>query len=196
MAEQKRESISDQVGLPNSATKDLETVFSGRVWDVVRKSFDFAGEVLAREYINHPGAVAVLAINELDEVLLIKQYRAPVNEFLYEMPAGIRDSEDESDLASAKRELAEETDYQANSWSHLQSFYTTPGSSSEIIEIFLAKELSPTGTTFERISEEKTMVPIWVPFAEVLQAVMTSKTRSPTLVVAVLSYAAQRNQDG
>jgi ADP-ribose pyrophosphatase len=196
MAEQKRESISDQVGLPNSATKDLETVFSGRVWDIVRKSFDFEGEVLAREYINHPGAVAVLAINELDEVLLIKQYRAPVNEFLYEMPAGIRDSEDESDLASAKRELAEETDYQANSWSHLQSFYTTPGSSSEIIEIFLAKELSPTGTTFERTSEEKTMVPIWVPFAEVLQAVMTSKTRSPTLVVAVLSYAAQRNQDG
>lgn len=196
MAEQKRESISDQVGLPSSATKDLETVFSGRVWDVVRKSFDFEDEVLAREYINHPGAVAVLAINEHDEVLLIKQYRAPVNEFLYEMPAGIRDSEDETDLASAKRELAEETDYQANSWSHLHSFYTTPGSSSEIIEIFLAKDLSPTGTTFERTSEEKTMVPIWVPFAEVLQAVMTSKTKSPTLVVAVLSYAAQRNQDG
>ena len=196
MAEQKREIISDQVGLPNSATKDLETVFSGRVWDVVRKSFDFEGELLAREYINHPGAVAVLAINELDEVLLIKQYRAPVNEFLYEMPAGIRDSEDETDLASAKRELAEETDYQANSWSHLHSFYTTPGSSSEIIEIFLAKDLSPTGTTFERTSEEKTMVPIWVPFVEVLQAVMTSKTKSPTLVVAVLSYAAQRNQDG
>jgi len=196
MAEQKRVSISDQVGLPNSATKGLETVFSGRVWDVVRKSFDFEDEVLAREYIHHPGAVAVLAINELDEVLLIKQYRAPVNEFLYEMPAGIRDSEDESDLASAKRELAEETDYQANSWSHLHSFYTTPGSSSEIIEIFLAKDLSPTGTTFERTSEEKTMVPIWVPFSEVLQAVMTSKTKSPTLVVAVLSFAAQRNQDG
>jgi len=196
MSEQKSEIISDEGGLPSSAIRDLETVFDGRVWDVVSKTFDFENEVLVREYIKHPGAVAVLAINELDEVLLIKQYRAPVNEFLYEMPAGIRDSADESDLHSAQRELAEETDYQANSWSHLHSFYTTPGSSSEIIEIFLAQDLNPTGTTFERTSEEKTMIPIWVPFTDVLQAVMTSKVKSPTLVVAVLSFAAQRNQDG
>jgi len=196
MAEQERESISDQVGLPGSAIKDLARAFSGKIWDVVSKTFEFEGEKLVREYIQHPGAVAVLAINEFDEVLLVKQYRAPVNEYLYEMPAGLRDPTDESDLHSAQRELAEETDYQARSWSHLHSFYTTPGSSSEIIEIFLAKDLSPTGTTFDRTSEERTMVPIWVPFAEVLNSVLNSKAKSPTLVVAVLSYAAQRNLNG
>jgi 8-oxo-dGTP pyrophosphatase MutT (NUDIX family) len=186
--------ISDETGLAESEVKNRQIAFHGKIWDVVSKTFDFQGEELTREYIQHPGAVAVLAINKQDEVLLIKQYRAPVNQYLYEMPAGLRDAEDENDIEAAKRELAEEADYQAQTWTHLHSFYTTPGSSSEVIEIFLAQDLSPTGHSFDRTSEEKGMVPIWVPFAEVLESVMQSKTKSPTLVVAVLSLAARRSQ--
>ena len=186
--------ISDETGLAESEVKNRQIAFHGKIWDVVSKTFDFQGEELTREYIQHPGAVAVLAINEQDEVLLIKQYRAPVNQYLYEMPAGLRDAEDVNDIEAAKRELAEEADYQAQTWTHLHSFYTTPGSSSEVIEIFLAQDLSPTGHSFDRTSEEKGMVPIWVPFAEVLESVMQSKTKSPTLVVAVLSLAAKRSE--
>jgi len=195
MAEMNNLPISDDTGLPESSVKNTRIAYQGRIWDVVAKTFEFQGEELTRDYIQHPGAVAVLAINEKDEVLLIKQYRAPVNQYLYEMPAGLRDAEDESDLESAKRELSEEADYQANTWTHLQSFYTTPGSSSEIIEIFLAQDLSPTGESFDRTSEEKGMVPIWVPFSEVLASVTQSKTKSPTLVVAVLALAARRSNE-
>ena len=195
MAEMNNSPISDQNGLADSAVKNTRVAFAGKIWNVVAKTFEFQGEELTREYIAHPGAVAVLAINENDEVLLIKQYRAPVNQYLYEMPAGLRDAEDESDIESAKRELSEEADYQADTWTHLHSFYTTPGSSSEVIEIFLAQDLSPTGHSFDRTSEEKGMVPIWVPFTEVLDSVMQSKTKSPTLVVAVLALAARRNSE-
>lgn len=194
MTEMNKNQISDETGLSESEVKNSKIVFNGKIWDLVSKTFAFQGEKLTREYIQHPGAVAVLAINEQDEVLLIKQYRAPVNEYLYEIPAGLRDAEDESDIQCAKRELAEEADYQAETWTHLHSFYTTPGSSSEVIEIFLAQDLSPTGYSFDRTSEEKGMVPIWVPFAEVLSSVMQSKTKSPTLVVAVLSLAASRSE--
>lgn len=195
MTENQKQLLSDETGLPEKAVIETQSVFKGKIWDVVSKSFHFQDEVLTREYIQHPGAVAVLAINEKDEVLLIKQYRAPVNEYLYEMPAGLRDEEDESDLESAQRELAEEADYKAATWNHLHSFYTTPGSSSEVIEIFLAENLSPTGSTFDRTSEEKGMVPIWIPFDEVLASVMQSKTKSPTLVVAVLALAARRSSE-
>ena len=196
MAENEFFELSDQPGLTKDAELNLEQAFIGKIWNVVRKTFKFQDEVLVREFIAHRGAVAVLALNEKDEVLLIKQYRAPVNQYLYEMPAGLRDHEGEDDLVAAKRELAEETDYQATKWSHLHSFYTTPGSSSEIIEIFLAKDLSKTEVAFERTGEERGMVPIWVPFQEVIAAVKASKLKSPTLVVAVLSLAAQRNQNG
>ena len=196
MTENEDIQLSDQLGLGKDAEISLEQAFIGKIWNVVRKTFNFQDEVLVREFIAHRGAVAVLALNEKDEVLLIKQYRAPVNEYLYEMPAGLRDHDGEDDLVAAKRELAEETDYQATDWSHLHSFYTTPGSSSEVIEIFLARGLSKTEVEFERTGEEKGMVPIWVPFEKVLEAVSSSKLKSPTLVVAVLSLAAQRNQNG
>ena len=196
MAENEFFELSDQPGLTKDAELNLEQAFIGKIWNVVRKTFKFQDEVLVREFIAHRGAVAVLALNEEDEVLLIKQYRAPVNEYLYEMPAGLRDHDGEDDLVAAKRELAEETDYQATDWSHLHSFYTTPGSSSEVIEIFLARGLTKTEVEFERTAEEKGMVPIWVPFEKVLEAVISSKLKSPTLVVAVLSLAAKRNQNG
>jgi ADP-ribose pyrophosphatase len=196
MTENEDFQLSDQLGLDKETEISLEQAFIGKIWNVVRKTFKFQDEILVREFIAHRGAVAVLALNEKDEVLLIKQYRAPVNQYLYEMPAGLRDHDGEDDLVAAKRELAEEADYQATDWSHLHSFYTTPGSSSEIIEIFLAKKLSKTEVAFERTGEEKGMVPIWVPFQEVLAAVKASKLKSPTLVVAVLSLAARRNQNG
>jgi len=196
MTENEDFQLSDQLGLGKETEISLEQAFIGKIWNVVRKTFKFQDEILIREFIAHRGAVAVLALNEKDEVLLIKQYRAPVNQYLYEMPAGLRNHDGEDDLVAAKRELAEEADYQATDWSHLHSFYTTPGSSSEIIEIFLAKDLSKTEVAFERTGEEKGMVPIWVPFQEVLAAVKASKLKSPTLVVAVLSLSAKRNQNG
>lgn len=191
-----RDELADRTGLSNSETVGKEVVFRGKIWNVVRKIFNFHGEEIAREYIEHPGAVAVLAINEADEVLLIKQFRAPVNQYLYEFPAGLLDVDGENHLEAAKRELAEETDYAAQDWELLQIFHTTPGSSSETIAIYLARNLAKVEHNFARTAEEKHIEVTWIPFHDVLDAVQHSKLRSPTMVVGILALAAKRlNQD-
>lgn len=187
--------LSDAIGLPEVNQLDKQTVFSGRIWNVVRSKFNFYGEEISREYIEHPGAVAVFALNSSNEVLLIRQYRAPVNEFLLEIPAGLLDVAGEDKLDTAKRELREEADYAAKDWELLQEFHTTPGSSSETITIFLARELTPLAEKFDRSAEEKHLEVSWVPFAELLSAVRSSAVKSPTLVVATLAFAAKIDED-
>ena len=86
-----------------------EVVFNGKIWDVVSEGFDYNGTQLVREFVAHPGAVAIIAINDQQEVLLIKQYRHPVREYLWEIPAGLLDIPGEARLEAAKRELLEET---------------------------------------------------------------------------------------
>lgn len=187
--------LSDAIGLPEVNQLDKQTVFSGRIWNVVRSKFNFYGEEISREYIEHPGAVAVFALNSSNEVLLIRQYRAPVNEFLLEIPAGLLDVAGEDKLDTAKRELREEADYAAKDWELLQEFHTTPGSSSETITIFLARELTPLAEKFDRSAEEKHLEVSWVPFADLLSAVRSSAVKSPTLVVATLAFAAKIDED-
>ena len=190
-----RRNLSDAIGLPEVNQLDKQTVFSGRIWNVVRSKFNFYGEEISREYIEHPGAVAVFALNSSNEVMLIRQYRSPVNEFLLEIPAGLLDVAGEDKLDTAKRELREEADYAAKDWELLQEFHTTPGSSSETITIFLARELTPLTEKFDRSAEEKLLEVSWVPFAELLTAVRSSAVKSPTLVVATLAFAAKIDED-
>lgn len=100
------------------------------------------GREAEREVVVHPGAVAVVAVTEEQEVLLVRQYRHPVGEVLLEVPAGkLEQGEDPVDCA--KRELAEETGYTADKWELLSRFYTTPGFSDEIMYLYLAQGLIP-----------------------------------------------------
>lgn len=166
-----------------------ETVFEGRIWDVVRETFDYNGQTLAREFVAHPGAVAVIAINQSQELLMIKQYRHPVGEYLWEIPAGLLDIPGESRLEAAKRELLEETGYIADGWQELQSFYTTPGGNDEEITIYLATELRHQGHNFELEGEETDMLATFVPLTEALASVLKSDIKSPTAVVGIMAVA-------
>lgn len=188
-----RSEISDNPGLLPEHILNSEIVYSGRIWNVVSKTFELNHDQMTRDFIEHPGAVAILALNEKDEVLVIRQYRAPINEFLLEIPAGLTDIKDEPKLETAKRELAEETDYQASNWELLQVFHTTPGSSSESITIYLASGLEKIADSFLRTGEEKHLEVHWIPFADLLIAVTRSQVKSPTLVVATLTLAARRS---
>src|SRR3954469_22827309 len=118
-------------------------VYEGRIWDVVSDSFQLNddGDALVRDYIQHPGAVAVLPMNDAGEVLLIKQYRHPVAMDLWEIPAGLLDVEGEDFVVGAARELAEEADLVADRWNVLVDFFNSPGSSSEATRIYLARGL-------------------------------------------------------
>jgi ADP-ribose pyrophosphatase len=186
------DSLADRKGLDEGSVTKKEIAFKGAIWNIISKTFRFHDQELTRQYVEHPGAVAVIALNDKDEVLLINQYRAPVNEFLYEIPAGLLDVSGEDKLDAAKRELLEETDYFAKKWELLQVFYTTPGSSSEAITIYLASDLEKSDEEFDRTGEEKHMETSWVSFDEVLQGVLDSRLKCPTLVVGILALAQRR----
>jgi ADP-ribose pyrophosphatase len=171
------------------AISKSEVVFEGKIWDIKRESFDYNGETLVREFVAHPGAVAVIALNDSDQVLLINQYRHPVREFLWEIPAGLLDMPGESKLEAAKRELLEETGYIAESWSELIEFHTTPGGNNETIAIFLARELRHQGHEFELEGEETDMKVEWFALSEALESVLASDMRSPSAAVGIMAAA-------
>jgi 8-oxo-dGTP pyrophosphatase MutT (NUDIX family) len=164
-----------------------QTVFEGRVWNVVSETFDYNGQALTRDFVAHTGAVAVAALNDLGELFLIRQYRHPVRKFLWELPAGLTDVPGESNLDAAKRELAEEAGLQADTWHSLQTFHTTPGGSDESIEIFLATGLSSAQTDFVREGEESDMQSRWVGLDEARESVLNSDIQNPAAVVAILA---------
>lgn len=169
--------------------------YEGRVWDVREERFAYGGGELTRHYVDHPGAVAVLALDEADRVLLIQQYRHPVRRREWELPAGLLDAPDESPLAAARRELAEEVDLAAEEWALLADFVTSPGGSNEAVRIYLARGLRSTGRAFERSGEEADIVPRWVPLEEAVEAVRASRLGNAIAVVGVLSAEVERARD-
>ncbi|HEX8006131.1 MAG TPA: NUDIX hydrolase, partial [Trebonia sp.] len=100
--------------------------------DKVRMPDDQTAE---RSVVTHPGAVAILALDDADRVLMIRQYRHPVGRLLWEIPAGLRDSDGESPLQTAQRELFEETGYRAREWQTLVDYFSSPGFSTERLRI-------------------------------------------------------------
>jgi 8-oxo-dGTP pyrophosphatase MutT (NUDIX family) len=120
---------------------ESEEVYSGRIASVRNDRFRHAdGEVVDREIVSHPGAVAVVA-HDGEHLWLVKQPREPVGDYLIELPAGKLDEEGEDALATAKRELAEEIGKGAKNWVHLTTFWSSPGFSDEAIHIYLATDL-------------------------------------------------------
>ncbi|WP_125616736.1 NUDIX domain-containing protein [Specibacter cremeus] len=172
------------------------TVYRGRIWDVVSDTFSLApgGEPLTRDYIAHPGAVAVVALNDRDQVLLLDQYRHPVQMQLWEVPAGLLDVEGEDFVAGAARELAEEADLVAADWNVLCDFFTSPGSSSEAIRIYLARGLSavPEAQRHVRTDEEAEMSHRWVDLDDAVAAVLAGRLHNPSAVVGLLALSAAR----
>ena len=171
-----------------------EEIFAGRVWDVVAEDVDLGHSVVRREFVAHPGAVAVLVIDQADRVLLLKQYRQPAGGYLWEPPAGLLDVVGEDPLEAARRELAEEADLIADHWEHLVSFRSSPGGSSEEIIVYLASGLRdvPADERHERTEEEADLVPVWLPFDEAVAGVLEGRLHSPTAVVGILAAHARR----
>lgn len=181
--------VDERVDLPLVAS---EQVFDGRVWDVRRDTVEYGGHHLVREYVDHPGAVAVLALDDDDRVFLIRQYRHPVRTREWEIPAGLLDMDGEDPLATAKRELAEEGDLEASHWSVLIDVYTSPGGSDEAIRIYLARGLRDIDEPFEREAEEADMQTHWAYLDECVDAVLARRVQNSSLVQGVLAAFAAR----
>jgi 8-oxo-dGDP phosphatase len=171
---------------------DSEVVFHGAVWDIRRDVVDYDGTRITREYTDHTGAVAVLAIDDTQRVLLIQQYRHPIRSRDWEIPAGLLDVENESPIDAAKRELEEEVDLVAAEWTELVDFYSSPGGSNELIRVYRATGLSTSAAVFDRHDEEADIVKRWVPLDEVVAGVLDGRLKNSILAIAVLSAHARR----
>ncbi|GHA11308.1 NUDIX domain-containing protein [Streptomyces echinoruber] len=155
------------------------------------------GSVVRRDYQVHPGSVAVLALDEEDRVLVIRQYRHPVRQRLWEIPAGLLDVPGENPLHAAQRELYEEAHVKAEDWRVLTDVYTTPGGCDEAVRIFLARGLTEAeGERFEAEHEETELEIARVPVSELVRGVLAGELHNNCLVVGVLSLVAARQADG
>ena len=185
----------DNVLSDDPASVDIErsdVVYPGVVWDIRRDAFAYNDGTIVREYVDHTGAVAILALDAEDRVLLIKQYRHPVRTRDWEIPAGLLDIAGEPPLLAAQRELAEEADLSAAQWDILAEFYTSPGGSDEAIRIYLARDLSATAQPFERTEEEADIEVRWVPLDDAVSAVLARRVQNPSLAIGVLAAHAAR----
>jgi ADP-ribose pyrophosphatase len=140
-----------------------------------------------RTVVTHIGAVAVLALDEQDRVLMIRQYRHPVARQLWEIPAGLRDVSGEALVDTARRELLEETGYAARDWHALIDSYASPGISSERIRIFLARGLETAQSDYQREGEEKFLRTAWVPLAEAVQAALAGNLHNGATIQGILA---------
>ena len=172
-----------------------DVAFMGVVWDIRRERFAYGDGTLTREFLAHPGAVAVLAVDADDRVLSIQQYRHPIRTRDWELPAGLLDVAGEPPLEAAKRELAEEADLVAADWQPLISMHTSPGGSDEVIHVFRATGLSAAPGVFARGSEEADIVIRWVALDEAVDAVLAGRVHNGIFQAAVLAEHARRSRD-
>jgi 8-oxo-dGTP pyrophosphatase MutT (NUDIX family) len=172
-----------------------ETVYEGHIISLRRDTVAMpGGGDSVREVVHHPGAVAVVAVDDDDRVVLVRQYRHPVGRHLWELPAGLRDEDGEPPLETAKRELAEEALLAAERWSLLTTSYSTPGFCDELVLTYLAEGLSdcgrPEGFTVEH--EELDMTIELVPLTEAVQRVFDGDIRNSSAVIGLLAAAQVR----
>jgi 8-oxo-dGDP phosphatase len=163
--------------------------FSGRVVSVETDRVDVDGHVVDRDVVRHPGAAAVVALDEHRRVLLVRQYRHPVSHLLWEIPGGLLDQPDEEPAECARRELLEEGGYVAGSVQPLLRLYVTPGGSDEVIHIFMATEIeaAPGGRVLTGEAEEADMPHMWIDLDAAVRAVMDGRIGNGITASALLA---------
>jgi len=151
-----------------------------------------------RDIAGHPGAVAILAIDADDRVLLVRQYRVAVGEALLEIPAGTLDVRDDGSIEdpdlAAPRELEEETGMRAGSWRKIASFYSAPGFTSELVQLYLATDLRPADGERLTPDEDERLQVERVPWHDAVAAAEGGELHDGKTLVALLWLAGLRRE--
>ena len=171
--------------------------YDGPIFKVYSDQVTMAGgHTVSRDVVANLGAVGVVALDEDDRVVLIKQYRHAVGQRLWELPAGLRDVGGEALERAAARELAEETDLVAARYDLLIDLFTSPGFSTETIRLFLARELSPVpdADRFERTDEEAELEIAWFDLGEAVAMVFRGEITNAATVGGLLAAARARDE--
>ncbi|WP_017936230.1 NUDIX domain-containing protein [Nocardioides sp. Iso805N] len=149
-------------------------------------------EIFTRLVLEHPGAAVIIALDDDGRVLCLKQYRHPAGMRFVELPAGLLDADGEEPLEVAQRELREEASFAAATWRPLAAAYSSPGIIAERIHYFLATDLTAVDRgDFVLQHEEADMELLWVPFEDLLGAVLAGDVTDAPLIIAVLMVRAR-----
>ncbi|MFD5435175.1 NUDIX domain-containing protein [Kitasatospora sp. NPDC091257] len=197
MDEQGRQGIFDVA--EEWEVRESGTPFRGKVTGVRSEEVRMPdGSWARRDYQTHPGSVSVLALDDEQRVLVLRQYRHPVRQRLWELPAGLLDVPGENPWRAAQRELYEEAYCKAGTWRILADYYTSPGGTDEALRMFLATDLAPAeGERYAAEGEEQEIEVAWVPVPELIRLIQAGKLHNPTLVTGTLAvHAALTGPDG
>ncbi len=171
--------------------------FAGRVFSVVTDEVEMpGGGVARRDYVRHIGAVGVVALDDAGRIVLVRQYRHAVRDWLWELPAGLVDVAGEELVDAAARELAEEADLVAAHWEPLVEAYTSPGYSNEKIRLFLARDLSPVpeAERHERRDEEADLEVRLVDLDEALDMALHGDILNSSALIGVFAAVSLRSR--
>lgn len=178
---------------------DSREVYRGRLFGLRRDEVVMpGGRTAVREVLVHPGAVVIAAVDDDDRLVLVRQFRHPVRRWLWELPAGLLDVDGESALAGAQRELAEEAGLRAQTWHTLLDLSTSPGISTEILRVFLARNLSEVDKDDRYHSgddEESEMTSDRLDLDKAVAATFAGELENAATAAAVLA-AARARDDG
>lgn len=187
---------------PSATGGVLETTEVPGLFDVVASQVTFAGKIIdvrvdqvvmpggrvaAREVVGHHRAVAIVALDEQDRVVLVGQYRHPFRRRLWELPAGLLDIEGEQPQPAAARELAEEVGLQAGDWQVLVDSVPSPGIMDESVRIYLARGLTDIGRQGEISDEEADLSIVRTPLAAAVSAVFKGDIVNANAVIGILA---------
>ena len=164
-------------------------IFRGRVIRLVNRDLVLPnGRRTTFSIVEHPGAVAIVPVHANGDVVLLRQFRPSIGLEIYEIPAGTIE-EGEAPLATAKREIIEETGFKARQWSKIAEFYTAPGFCTELMHVYVARGLSP--ATADGDADE-VLRPVRVSIDAALKLVRTRKIRDAKSIAGLLIYHGRR----
>lgn len=164
-------------------TLESKVIFKGKILNLREDEVLLAnGNKSSRLIVEHPGAVSIVPVNQNKEIIMVEQFRKPVEQILLEIPAGKLEKGEDPDCC-ARRELREETGYEAGKIEKLSTFYTTPGFSDEIMHLYIA-----TGLTFFEVcpDEDELVRTKIVPLVEAVEMVARGEIKDAKTIVGIL----------
>ena len=165
------------------------TLFQGRIIRLVARNLVLPnGRKTTFHIVEHPGAVAIVPVHANGDVVLLKQFRPTIGAEIYEIPAGTIEK-GEAPLATAKREIIEETGFKAKQWSKIAEFYTAPGFCTELMHVYVAKGLSPSSAEGDA---DEILKPVRMSIDRALQLIQAKKIRDAKSIAGLMIYHGRR----